>query len=66
MPHRHQRKGNNFSVRIDLTVPGSELVVSRDSTSDGSHENVKIAIRDAFEAATRELKDYAARVRQRE
>ena len=28
-PHRHHRKGNVYEVRIDLTVPGGELVINR-------------------------------------
>src|SRR5438445_6212402 len=28
-PHRHHRKGKAYEVRIDITVPGSELVINR-------------------------------------
>lgn len=28
-PHRHRRKGKAYEVRIDLTVPGGELVINR-------------------------------------
>ena len=28
--HKHHHKGNLYHVRIDLTVPGAELVVSRE------------------------------------
>jgi hypothetical protein len=28
--HKHHHKGNLYHVRIDLTVPGSELVVNRE------------------------------------
>jgi cold shock CspA family protein/ribosome-associated translation inhibitor RaiA len=28
-PHRHHRKGKAYEVRIDLTVPGAELVINR-------------------------------------
>jgi hypothetical protein len=44
-------------VRIDLTVPGAELVVSRDPELDHGHEDVYVAIRDAFDAARRQLAD---------
>ena len=27
-PHRHHRKGKTYEVRIDLTVPGGELVIN--------------------------------------
>lgn len=29
-PHRHRKKGTLYRIRIDLTVPGGELVVNRD------------------------------------
>ena len=29
-PHRHHREGNLFEVRIDLKMPGVELVVKRE------------------------------------
>ncbi len=30
LPHKHHRKGDLYHVRIDLTVPGAELVVKRE------------------------------------
>jgi cold shock CspA family protein len=30
MPHRHHRKGSAYRIRIDLTVPGEEIVVKRE------------------------------------
>ncbi|WP_133718741.1 HPF/RaiA family ribosome-associated protein [Methylocaldum gracile] len=62
--HRHHRQGNTYHVRIDITVPGDELVVSRDPGKDHAHEDAYVAIRDAFDAARRQLEDYARRVRQ--
>ncbi len=32
-PHRHHRKGKAYEVRIDLTVPGGELVINRSPKS---------------------------------
>jgi cold shock CspA family protein/ribosome-associated translation inhibitor RaiA len=29
-PHRHHRKGSLYHIRIDLTVPGEEIVVKRE------------------------------------
>lgn len=56
-PVRHHRKGP-FTVRIDLSVPGAELVVDRHADAD-----LYVAIRDAFDAARRRLEDYARRQR---
>lgn len=30
MPHRHHKKGSSYRIRIDLTVPGEEIVVKRE------------------------------------
>ncbi|HET8924636.1 MAG TPA: HPF/RaiA family ribosome-associated protein, partial [Candidatus Acidoferrum sp.] len=30
VPHRHHRKGSPYRIRIDLTVPGEEIVVKRE------------------------------------
>ena len=43
-PHRHHRGGRLYSVRIDLIVPGGEIVVNRDQ-----HLDLRRA--DAFERA---------------
>lgn len=55
--HRRHRKGKIYHVRIDLTVPGAEVVVSRDREYDHAHEDVYVAIRDAFDASRRRLAD---------
>jgi cold shock CspA family protein/ribosome-associated translation inhibitor RaiA len=66
-PHRHHRKGREFHVRVRLTVPGGkELVSSHDPGPDGAHEDVYVALRDAFSAARRQLEDYVStRMRRR-
>jgi ribosomal subunit interface protein len=53
-PHRHQHHGNTYDIRIDLHVPGDELVVTREHT-DPAHTDIYVAIRDAFDAAVRQL-----------
>jgi ribosomal subunit interface protein len=53
--HRHQNKGHLYHVRIDLSVPGQELVVSRDPSDNQAHADVYVAVRDAFSAARRQL-----------
>jgi len=58
MPHKHHHQGKQFNVRIDIGVPGNEIVVNRDHSED-----VYVALRDAFNAAKRQLEDYARKVR---
>lgn len=53
-------KGDSFSVRLDLTVPGQELVVKREPDE---HEDIYAALKSAFQAMERQLKDYVARTR---
>lgn len=60
--HRGHRKGNLFRVRIDLGVPGKEIVSNRKGPKDHAHEDIQVAIRDAFNSVTRQLEDH---VRQR-
>ena len=55
---KHKHQGKLFNIRVDLTVPGSEIVVNRDKAED-----VYVAIRDAFDAAKRKLEEYARRIR---
>lgn len=53
-------KGDAYHIRIDLTVPGSEMVVKRDSDE---HEDVYGALKGAFQAMERQLKEFVARQR---
>jgi len=58
LPHKHHQQGKQFNVRLDIGVPGSEIVVNRDHAED-----VYIALRDAFAAAKRKIEDYARKIR---
>jgi len=51
---KHHRRGGPFVVAIRLTVPGKELAVDHQADQELSH-----AIREAFDAARRQLEDYA-------
>ncbi len=61
--HRHRHKGVIYHVRLDITVPGKEIVISREPELDHAHEDVYVAIRDAFDAARRRLEDAARKER---
>ena len=58
VPHQHKTQGKSFNVRIDIGVPGGEIVVNRDRDED-----VYVALRDAFDAAKRQLEDHGRRLR---
>jgi len=40
-PHRHHRRGNRFHVRIDLTVPGDEIVVTHEPSLHPSLQDIE-------------------------
>ena len=61
--HRRHHQGKLYHLRIDLTAPGDEIVVSREPALHRTHEDVYVAIRDAFDAARRRLEDYVRRHR---
>lgn len=56
--HRHQHKGNLYHVRVDLAVPGQELVASRDPSENQAHADPYVAVRDAFAAARHQVEKY--------
>jgi ribosome-associated translation inhibitor RaiA len=58
-PARHQRQGKLYSVHIDVKVPGGEIA----STRHHEHQDVSVAIRDAFDAVKRRLEDYVRQQR---
>ena len=62
-PHHHHHQGQLFHIRINVTVPGDELTVSREQHDKHAREDAYVAIRDAFNALQRQLEDYARRRR---
>jgi ribosomal subunit interface protein len=62
-PHRRHRHGKLYRIRIDLSLPGKDVFVDRAGPQDHAHEDVYVAIRDAFDAAVRQLEDHARRMR---
>jgi ribosome-associated translation inhibitor RaiA len=54
-------KDQPFHISIILEVPGEELVYKRDPKSEEAlkdHQDINIALRDAFAAMQRQLKEY--------
>lgn len=65
-PQRYQRHGNQYRVRIDITVPaGHEIVVSQDPGDNDMHDNLYTVVQNAFDAAQRKLKEVVERQRER-
>ena len=57
-PHKHKHQGKAFRVHISLHVPGEDIVINRHEDEDAY-----VALRDAFDAAKRQLEEYARRLR---
>jgi ribosomal subunit interface protein len=55
---RHHQQGRHFAVKIELRLPGREIVATRDHDED-----VYIAMRDAFDSARRQLEEAARELR---
>jgi cold shock CspA family protein len=57
--NRQHTKGNLFHVTIEVGVPGKQVVVDRNSGKNHAHEDIYVALRDAFNAARRRLEDHS-------
>jgi len=62
-PHQHHNKGNLYNIKVDVTLPGEEIVANRHPDQHHAHEDIYVAIRDAFNATQRQLEDYVRRRR---
>jgi len=49
---KHRTQGRHYAVRVDVRVPGDEVVVTREFDED-----IHVALRDAFDAARRGLEE---------
>ena len=55
-PHNNHHKGKVYSVTLELHTPNKEVVVTQEQHDNHAHEDLYVAIRDAFNAAERQLK----------
>lgn len=62
--NKRQRHGNLFDVSVHLSMPdGRDIHINHNPLQDHAHEDVYVAIRDAFKAARRKLQDEARKMR---
>jgi cold shock CspA family protein/ribosome-associated translation inhibitor RaiA len=57
-PNQRHRTGDIYHVRVDLSLPGRKIVVKRDPPAHQPHEDLDLAIHDAFHAARRQVEDH--------
>lgn len=55
-PHNHHNKGKVFHVGVEAVIPNHDIVVNHEQHDNHSHEDIYIAIRDAFNALERRIK----------
>jgi ribosomal subunit interface protein len=63
---RRRHKATAYQVHIDLVLPGSELAVSRAHLDRRPDDDMNVAIRNAFDAMEKRLKEAAQRRRRKE
>lgn len=56
-PHKHRHADRIFHVQIRVSIPGEDIIFSRNPDQDESHRDIYVAIRDAFDACERVLKE---------
>ncbi|MDQ2091023.1 HPF/RaiA family ribosome-associated protein [Marimonas arenosa] len=55
-------KGKLYKVAVELEVPGGAIIVNRKPGDLNAHEDPRVAIRDSFDAALRQLRDHQRKV----
>ena len=62
-PHRHHHQGKVFNVKVQLGLPGEDVVVEMERPQRDGHEDVYVVLRDAFDAAKRQLQQRMSSLR---
>jgi putative sigma-54 modulation protein len=62
-PHRNPQKPKVFQVKIEISLPRQQpIVISHEREGAHAHEELPLAIRDAFEAAMRKVDDAGSKL----
>jgi len=62
-PHKSKNKGGLYDIRLEVAMPREEIVVTKNHNGDHSHEDLYVTVRDAFDAARRQIKEWVQRNR---
>jgi len=57
-PHRQGHKGNIYHIEIRLHVPGDYIIIDKEPEKNHAHEDIYVAVRDAFDALERKLDNF--------
>jgi cold shock CspA family protein len=63
-PHRSKHRGGLYRVTVNLTTPRKELFVGKSPNDEHAHDDVYVAIRDAFLSMERKLRTHFDQLRQ--
>lgn len=77
-PHQHHRHGRQYEMHLELSVPGSRIVINHEPAPharlgevsphkaievDAPHKDIYVVIREVFDSTRRRLEDYVRRIR---
>ena len=57
-PHQSGHKGQIYQFTLELLMPKGDIVVKQGDTQNHAHEDVYVAMRDAFSALERRVHDH--------
>src|SRR6185437_8968905 len=63
VPNQHQQHDRIYHIQVRLNLPGGEIFAMTDPEKNLAHEDVYVAIRDAFDSTRRQLEDFIRRQR---
>ncbi len=64
-PTAHHHHGQPFHVRVQLMVPGNDIIVDRDpGRGVQAHDDVYVALADAFQVARRRIEELGRKRRE--
>lgn len=56
-PPKHQRSGSEYSVKVEVLIPGGVINASSSHDVQAKHTDVYLALNDAFDNVKRQLQD---------
>ena len=57
-PHRHAHKKRPYQIKVEIGMAGrAPIIVHSDHDYNASHEDIGFAVRDAFDAARRQINE---------
>jgi len=58
IPHRRHKTGNLFDITINISLPGKDIVISREAQDELENKDLRHVLKEAFEAAYRQVEEY--------